>query len=123
SALSRARRFTTPSTVSLFSLTPSATHPDLHSFPTRRSSDLFTTSISARRSTKGRCGAATVTSSSTVLPLRSTNVPMVLLPASERSEEHTSELQSRENLVCRLLLEKKKSKTQKRAFTATRSRT
>src|SRR5215475_14793137 len=28
-----------------------------------------------------------------------------------RSEEHTSELQSRENLVCRLLLEKKKNKT------------
>src|SRR5690606_39558270 len=28
--------------------------------------------------------------------------------ASRRSEEHTSELQSRENLVCRLLLEKKK---------------
>src|SRR6266700_2864063 len=28
-----------------------------------------------------------------------------------RSEEHTSELQSRENLVCRLLLEKKKHKT------------
>src|SRR6266511_3642732 len=27
---------------------------------------------------------------------------------SQRSEEHTSELQSRENLVCRLLLEKKK---------------
>src|SRR5436309_11263447 len=27
---------------------------------------------------------------------------------SDRSEEHTSELQSRENLVCRLLLEKKK---------------
>src|SRR5690606_40221222 len=27
-----------------------------------------------------------------------------------RSEEHTSELQSRENLVCRLLLEKKKHK-------------
>src|SRR5690606_39656953 len=27
--------------------------------------------------------------------------------ASTRSEEHTSELQSRENLVCRLLLEKK----------------
>src|SRR5690606_40987575 len=33
-----------------------------------------------------------------------------LLPrrSSWRSEEHTSELQSRENLVCRLLLEKKK---------------
>src|SRR5690606_40126713 len=29
---------------------------------------------------------------------------------SFRSEEHTSELQSRENLVCRLLLEKKKNK-------------
>src|SRR5690606_40629183 len=28
--------------------------------------------------------------------------------AAFRSEEHTSELQSRENLVCRLLLEKKK---------------
>src|SRR5690606_40050229 len=30
------------------------------------------------------------------------------LPLFGRSEEHTSELQSRENLVCRLLLEKKK---------------
>src|SRR5690606_41760164 len=30
-----------------------------------------------------------------------------LLRGAERSEEHTSELQSRENLVCRLLLEKK----------------
>src|SRR5690606_39424430 len=30
--------------------------------------------------------------------------------SSRRSEEHTSELQSRENLVCRLLLEKKKNK-------------
>src|SRR2546429_1495571 len=30
---------------------------------------------------------------------------------NERSEEHTSELQSRLHLVCRLLLEKKKKKT------------
>src|SRR5690606_41257400 len=30
-----------------------------------------------------------------------------------RSEEHTSELQSRENLVCRLLLEKKKTRIEK----------
>src|SRR5690606_39304235 len=30
------------------------------------------------------------------------------LAHADRSEEHTSELQSRENLVCRLLLEKKK---------------
>src|SRR5207302_9666470 len=33
------------------------------------------------------------------------------VPATKRSEEHTSELQSRENLVCRLLLEKKKAGT------------
>src|SRR6266496_5074979 len=32
-------------------------------------------------------------------------------PEPERSEEHTSELQSRRDLVCRLLLEKKKKKT------------
>src|SRR2546430_12081444 len=31
-------------------------------------------------------------------------------PARARSEEHTSELQSQSNLVCRLLLEKKKKK-------------
>ena len=34
--------------------------------------------------------------------------------AAERSEEHTSELQSRRNLVCRLLLEKKKKKYNKK---------
>src|SRR5256886_10358927 len=34
-----------------------------------------------------------------------------LVTAAERSEEHTSELQSQSNLVCRLLLEKKKTKT------------
>src|SRR5260370_2769996 len=33
------------------------------------------------------------------------------LPSYHRSEEHTSELQSHLNLVCRLLLEKKKKKT------------
>src|SRR5438093_6185259 len=32
------------------------------------------------------------------------------VPSRERSEEHTSELQSLTNLVCRLLLEKKKKK-------------
>src|SRR5690606_40369497 len=32
---------------------------------------------------------------------------LIILKQSHRSEEHTSELQSRENLVCRLLLEKK----------------
>src|SRR2546427_5455185 len=36
---------------------------------------------------------------------------------SDRSEEHTSELQSQSNLVCRLLLEKKKNKEERRAHT------
>src|SRR5258707_2029547 len=35
-------------------------------------------------------------------------------PATGRSEEHTSELQSRQYLVCRLLLEKKKKQSQTR---------
>src|SRR5256886_9445337 len=39
----------------------------------------------------------------------------------ERSEEHTSELQSQSNLVCRLLLEKKKS-TQQRSNIETAQR-
>src|SRR5690606_42120626 len=37
---------------------------------------------------------------------------MARLRSALRSEEHTSELQSRENLVCRLLLEKKKKSNQ-----------
>src|SRR3712207_8936900 len=36
--------------------------------------------------------------------------PELALPYLHRSEEHTSELQSRQYLVCRLLLEKKKKK-------------
>src|SRR2546430_13127857 len=43
-----------------------------------------------------------------------TSVPFpisVFPPPSHRSEEHTSELQSQSNLVCRLLLEKKKNVT------------
>src|SRR2546430_12885567 len=39
--------------------------------------------------------------------------------ATERSEEHTSELQSQSNLVCRLLLEKKKHKAQDASATKT----
>src|SRR5258708_37334301 len=35
----------------------------------------------------------------------------LLLQVAERSEEHTSELQSPDHLVCRLLLEKKKNTT------------
>src|SRR2546430_6610339 len=40
--------------------------------------------------------------------------------ASRRSEEHTSELQSQSNLVCRLLLEKKKKKS--KTYTSTDDR-
>src|SRR2546421_2496333 len=43
--------------------------------------------------------------------------PLVSLqerPTPSRSEEHTSELQSRSDLVCRLLLEKKKKRTSAR---------
>src|SRR5690554_7265695 len=39
--------------------------------------------------------------------------PRPQVAISERSEEHTSELQSRPHLVCRLLLEKKKKKQRK----------
>src|SRR5437870_11286680 len=64
---------------------------DLHSFPTRRSSDLFW----------GCCG------SERPGPLVSGDCWRERSPLL-RSEEHTSELQSRGHLVCRLLLEKKK---------------
>src|SRR2546430_17122216 len=42
-------------------------------------------------------------------------------PTARRSEEHTSELQSQSNLVCRLLLEKKKSNPTTSSRTFTRS--
>src|SRR2546430_9139999 len=41
------------------------------------------------------------------------------LPARWRSEEHTSELQSQSNLVCRLLLEKKKKKIKSTHYDST----
>src|SRR5437870_10728875 len=48
-------------------------------------------------------------------PIRVRNIficsVVVFCASSRRSEEHTSELQSRGHLVCRLLLEKKKKKT------------
>src|SRR6266496_6468907 len=40
--------------------------------------------------------------------------PLEPAAIAHRSEEHTSELQSRRDLVCRLLLEKKKKKTKKK---------
>ena len=47
----------------------------------------------------------------------------VRILADDRSEEHTSELQSRLHLVCRLLLEKKKIKRRRRRTTTTTTKT
>src|SRR2546429_6948388 len=47
-----------------------------------------------------------------VVSRRTGEMPGGGLPTSKRSEEHTSELQSRLQLVCRLLLEKKNQTTQ-----------
>src|SRR5699024_12809637 len=93
---------------------PSHAHPRaLHSFPTRRSSDLPTTRLipsgtpmpathprlGSSTSVRNDGGAVNVTTSSSASARSSTPL--------RRSEEHTSELQSRFDLVCRLLLEKK----------------
>src|SRR5262245_63598798 len=83
-----------------FFVSPSAAHRHLHSFPTRRSSDLHVAH---------RC---TVPGQGELLP-RFRDIPHRRFGMSRnlgrsRSEEHTSELQSLRHLVCRLLLEKKK---------------
>src|SRR3712207_7544999 len=44
-------------------------------------------------------------------PQRSSLLGLVSVGSTDRSEEHTSELQSRQYLVCRLLLEKKKNRS------------
>src|SRR5687768_17813583 len=62
------------------------------------------------RSPADRSNGGTGTSSES--PLRTSSEPMTAYPP--RSEEHTSELQSRLHLVCRLLLEKKKKKKKKK---------
>src|SRR3712207_8633157 len=60
---------------------------------------------SARRARAGGSGDAAVPS--TIRPFRRAATRLLRAPGY-RSEEHTSELQSRQYLVCRLLLEKKK---------------
>src|SRR3712207_7140843 len=65
-------------------------------------------------STPSRCGRWSSTPGSTPTPRTRRPTPRPAppgwRPGSTRSEEHTSELQSRQYLVCRLLLEKKKKK-------------
>src|SRR2546430_7425113 len=61
-----------------------------------------------------RAGQITCEGSSFPLPIRQTRRKRCEHSgqvATPRSEEHTSELQSQSNLVCRLLLEKKKTNT------------
>src|SRR2546430_11510082 len=64
------------------------------------------------RSTERRCGRQPRRGEGTEHPARSTMATSghPACPTCQgRSEEHTSELQSQSNLVCRLLLEKKKT--------------
>src|SRR5690242_21572935 len=76
-------------------------HRHLHSFPTRRSSDLSRKQPASESAGSGLSRAGPLPEQS---PATNRHRP----PAA-RSEEHTSELQSHVNLVCRLLLEKKKN--------------
>src|SRR5690606_40917177 len=99
----------------------SAAHRDLPSFPTRRSSDLHDALDLLRLLDQpaGELGKGLLASVERGGEARLCLLqkfggffeqPAVILEAAgdgRRSEEHTSELQSRENLVCRLLLEKK----------------
>src|SRR5690606_41368185 len=90
-------------------------HRALRLFPTRRSSDLAAGRFV--RDHESRCPLVSLASVGCAhgpcrLRHRARHALLARLwPASGpggRSEEHTSELQSREKLVCRLLLEKKK---------------
>src|SRR5207244_10977305 len=93
----------------------------LHSFPTRRSSDLanpaqaksLAQDLVVKEHVQYLAGFYFTPDAMAVTPLlEQANVPMVIMNAATsaivtRSEEHTSELQSPDHLVCRLLLEKK----------------
>src|SRR5947209_11193075 len=89
--------------------------PDLHSFPTRRSSDLFLIAAAVvvkEALTQPAVDALVVAALVLVLGSVVGHATARLIAREDergnRSEEHTSELQSRQYLVCRLLLEKKK---------------
>src|SRR5205823_13893094 len=97
--------------------------PHLHSFPTRRSSDLPWASrrqSRVRRANRGqqRLGfhhhARTAPVGAIIdRAMRVAGVQAIRAAHARRSEEHTSELQSLAYLVCRLLLEKKKRNQKK----------
>src|SRR5690606_39826252 len=89
----------------------SGLHRPLHSFPTRRSSDLAAI-LEPLFSWRvlwllGLPTGMIVIFLNRYIPESPRFLANAGLKREARSEEHTSELQSRENLVCRLLLEKK----------------
>src|SRR5207253_7682828 len=91
-------------------------HRALHSFPTRRSSDLrqFDRQIQSLEK-KAEATRSEELKKEYRKNQRQYKADLEKLEADagvdyQRSEEHTSELQSRGHLVCRLLLEKKKKK-------------
>src|SRR2546422_2679326 len=71
--------------------------------PSPRTADVKQTGVCSRKGSRSRSCSTTSALRTSPLGTRSH-----LLTTSARSEEHTSELQSRLHLVCRLLLEKKK---------------
>src|SRR5438067_10616651 len=96
--------------------------PDLHSFPTRRSSVLSDWSLAARNCASTAdlctCPARPALSIRNRARTKSAKIAAPRIPLQfERSEEHTSELQSRFDLVCRLLLEKKNKTMNSQAST------
>src|SRR5438874_10501751 len=88
-------------------------HRHLHSFPTRRSSDLVGDLVRPFRDElvdDGLLAGAGPQHSPDSLQEFALPEASADEDGHVRSEEHTSELQSRRDLVCRLLLEKKKQK-------------
>src|SRR2546430_12826459 len=81
-------------------------------------------SYDRRRSVRSWCSRCRNSGSTTTMGRGTDGLPGDRLGAGcrcHRSEEHTSELQSQSNLVCRLLLEKKKHSTQQLSYTPTMS--
>src|SRR5205807_2750498 len=98
----------------LFFFYVSVDPPDPHSFPTRRSSDLHAGAVGGERAAHGPCEGQVLAEllragGGVLLALGGRSAEAIDAHVlGPRSEEHTSELQSPCNLVCRLLLEKKK---------------
>src|SRR5438034_10750715 len=82
-------------------------HRHLHSFPTRRSSDLSALRAGFQYHLEKPVDVYALVGVVASLARKEPD-PRPSLVALPRSEEHTSELQSHSDLVCRLLLEKKK---------------